>query len=116
MADPRPRVLVALRGAEAGRSLAAFLGARGFAALHVRDTESAVNALDRERIDCLVCDARAPRLDGLAVLDRARARQPAVCAVMLATGETRSVALESVRRGAYDFQREPLDREKLLAT
>jgi DNA-binding NtrC family response regulator len=116
VADPRPRVLVALHGAEPGRSLAAFLGARGFDALSVRDTESALNALDRERVDCLVCEARAPRLDGLAVLDRARARQPALCAVMVVTGETRSVALEAVRRGAYDFQGEPLDVEKLLAT
>lgn len=116
MAEPRPRVLVALHAAEPGRTLAAFLGARGFDALGVRDTESALNALDRERVDCLVCDARAPRLDGLAVLDRARARQPAVCAVMVATGDTRSVALEAVRRGAYDFQSEPVDVEKLLAT
>ena len=116
MADPRPRVLVVLHGAEPGRSLAAFLGARGFDALSVRDTESALNALDRERVDCLVCEARAPRLDGLAVLDRARARQAALCAVMVATGDTRSVALEAVRRGAYDFQSEPLDVEKLLAT
>jgi DNA-binding NtrC family response regulator len=109
-------VLVALHAAESGRTLVAFLGARGFDALGVRDTESALNALDRERVDCLVCDARAPRLDGLAVLDRARARQPAVCAVMVATGDTRSVALEAVRRGAYDFQSEPVDVEKLLAT
>jgi DNA-binding NtrC family response regulator len=116
MADARPRVLVVLHGAEPGRALAAFLGARGFDALSVRDSESALNALDRERVDCLVCDARAPRLDGLAVLDRARARQPALCAVMVATGDTRSVALEAVRRGAYDFQSEPLDVEKLLAT
>jgi len=116
VADPRPRVLVVLHGAEPGRSLAAFLGARGFDALSVRDTESALNALDRERVDCLVCEARAPRLDGLAVLDRARARQPALCAVMVATGDTRGVALEAVRRGAYDFQSEPLDVEKLLAT
>ena len=116
MADPRPRVLVVLYGAESGRSLAAFLGARGFDALSVRDTESALNALDHERVDCLVCDARAPHLDGLAVLDRARARHSALCAVMVATGDTRSVALEAVRRGAYDFQSEPLDVEKLLAT
>src|SRR6185369_9837165 len=88
----------------------------GFDALSVRDTESALNALDRERVDCLVCAARADRLDGLAVLDRALARQSALCAVMVTSGETRSVALEAVRRGAYDFQGEPLDVEKLLAT
>src|SRR5260221_5325650 len=116
MAESRPRVLVALHGAEPGRALAAFLGARGFDTVSVRDTEAALNALGRERMDCLVCEARGPRLDGLAVLDRALARQAALCAVMVATGETRGLALEAVRRGAYDFQSEPLDVEKLLAT
>jgi DNA-binding NtrC family response regulator len=82
----------------------------------VRDTGSALNALEDARADCLVCEARGARLDGLAVLDRARERQPALCAVMLASAETRAVALEAVRRGAYDFQVEPVDREKLLAT
>lgn len=116
MSDLRPRVLVALRGDEPGRALAAFLDANGFACVSVRDTESALNALERERVDCLVCEAHTPRLDGLAVLDRARARQAALCAVMLATGDTRAAALEAVRRGAYDFQVEPVNREKLLAT
>jgi DNA-binding NtrC family response regulator len=116
MPDPRPRALVVRRAAEAGRSLAAFLDAHGFECVCVRDTEAALNALDHERTDGLVCETRAPRLDGLAVLDRARERQPAVCAVMLADPETRAVALEAVRRGAYDFQVEPVDREKLLAT
>jgi DNA-binding NtrC family response regulator len=116
MADPRPHVLVVVRGAEAGRALAAFLDAHGFECVCVRDTGSALNALEDARADCLVCEARGARLDGLAVLDRARERQPALCAVMLASAETRAVALEAVRRGAYDFQVEPVDREKLLAT
>lgn len=116
MPEPRPHALIAIRGAEPGRALAAFLGAHGFECVCVRDTESALNALDDARADCLVAEARAPRLDGLAVLDRARERQPALCAVMLASAETRAVALEAVRRGAYDFQVEPVDREKLLAT
>jgi DNA-binding NtrC family response regulator len=116
MAEARPRVLIALQGAEAPRALAGFLGAHGFDCLPVRDTESALNALDAGPVDCVVCAARAPRLDGLAVLDRARARERALCAVVVATPETRALALEAVRRGAYDYQLEPLDRDKLLAT
>src|ERR1043166_2086958 len=66
MAESHPRVLVALHGAEPGRALAAFLGARGFDPVSVRDTEAALNALERERMDCLVCEARGPRLRGRA--------------------------------------------------
>jgi DNA-binding NtrC family response regulator len=116
MAEARPRVLIALPGAEAARGLAEYLAAHGFDCVAARDTESALNLLEREHVDCVVCAARAPRLDSLAVLDRARERERALCAVVVATHETRSLALEAVRRGAYDYQLEPLEREKLLAT
>jgi DNA-binding NtrC family response regulator len=116
MAEARPRVLVALPGTEGPRALAGFLGAQGFECVTVRDTESALNALERDPVTGLVCAARGPRLDGLAILDRARAREGSLCAVVVATHETRALALEAVRRGAYDFQVEPLDRDKLLAT
>ncbi len=116
LTDPRPRVLVALRASEHERALTALLGARGFDVVSVRDTESALHALERERMDGLVCAARTARLDGLAVLDRARAQQPALCAVMVANGDTRGLALEAVRRGAYEFQMEPLDLDMLAAT
>jgi len=116
MPQPKPRALIALRAVPAARALAAFLADHGFDTLTGGDTESALNVLDAERIDCVACDARAPRLDGLAVLDRALARQPGACVVLRADGGTRAVALEALRRGAYDFQLEPLDRDKLLAT
>ncbi len=116
MAEAHPRVLIALPGVEAARALAGFLGAHGFDSVAVRDTESALNALEREPVDCVVCAARAPRLDSLAVLDRARGLERTLCAVVVATPGTRALALEAVRRGAYDYQLEPLDRDKLLAT
>jgi DNA-binding NtrC family response regulator len=116
MPDPRPRVLVALPASEAERALTALLGARDFDVVSVRDTESALHALEHERVDALVCAAHTARLDGLAVLDRARTRQPALCAVMVANGDTRGAALEAVRRGAYDFQMEPVELDKLVAT
>lgn len=113
---PTPRVLVVLGHATAQRAAVEFLAGHGFEARGVRDAESALNALERESVDGLVCAARAPGLDGLAVLAFARERNPEVCAVMVADAGTRALALEAVRRGAYDFQVEPLDREKLLAT
>ena len=51
MTAARPRVLVALPGAESGRALAAFLDANGFDVVTVQDTESALNALGREHVD-----------------------------------------------------------------
>src|SRR5260221_12386136 len=108
MAESRPRVLVALHGAEPGRALAAFLGARGFDTVSVRDTEAALNALERERMDCLVCEARGPRLDGLAVLGLALADPAAMCSGMGATAAQSSLHPHAVRRSRSHYLSEHL--------
>ena len=47
MPEPRARVLVVLPDAQGARALAEFLGARGFEALSVGDTQSALNEIGR---------------------------------------------------------------------
>ncbi len=111
-----PRVLVVDRETPETRRLLAFLRARGYRALWARDGEGAMNVLDQETVDCLVCELSGPRIDGLSVLHRARARNPELCAVMMTTGAGIEAAVETMREGAYDFQTKPLNLEKLLAT
>jgi DNA-binding NtrC family response regulator len=94
----------------------AFLRARGYRTLWARDAESAFNVLDQEPIDCLVCELSEPRIDGIGVLHRARARNSELCAVMVTAGAEIEAAVESMREGAYDFQTKPLNLEKLAAT
>ena len=109
----RARVVVVTRTPAAGRSLAALLDEHGYDALVVHDTDAAIKAFAHPTA-ALVCEARAARIDGLAVLDQAIARA-GLCAVMIATAGTRALAVEAVRRGAWDYQLEPLDRDRLLA-
>ena len=116
MSEPRPVALVVDRDHEDTRALVAFLRANQFDVEWTRDSEGAANVLEREHVDCLVSEARAPRIDGLALLSRARERNPAVCAVMITEGAELSVAVEAMRRGAYDFQSKPVNLHKLLAT
>lgn len=116
MSRRRPSVLVVDRESEATRLLVAFLIEQGFDAPWTRDGESGFNAIAKERPDCLVCEMRTRRIDGLAVLARAKERNPDVCAVMVTEGVDVAMAVEAMRRGAYDFQAKPVNRDKLLAT
>lgn len=116
MPRPRPSLLVVDRESEAARNMVAFLKEQDFEVTWVRDTESAHNVLSDAIPDCLLCEVLTRRIDGLAVLARAKERNPEVCAVMI-TGDTGDApALEAMRRGAYDFQHKPVNRDKLLAT
>ncbi|MEO5987698.1 MAG: sigma-54 dependent transcriptional regulator [Candidatus Eisenbacteria bacterium] len=112
----RPRILVVDRESEAARQLVAFLHEHDFDVTWMLDAESAHNAITDTSPDCLVCEIRTRHIDGLGVLARAKERNPELCAVMITEGADVAVAVEAMRRGAYDFQAKPLNRDKLLAT
>jgi DNA-binding NtrC family response regulator len=110
-----PKVLVVDRDSDSTRRLIAFLRGRGLEVLWSADGESALNSLDATHVDCLVTELRIPRIDGMEVLRRARARDPEVCAVMITDRAEIDHAVEAMRQGAYDFQVKPLHFEKLAA-
>jgi DNA-binding NtrC family response regulator len=116
-ATPKERATVLLvdREGDATRALVAFLRDQGLEVVWSRDGEGGHNALDSTRVDCLVAAFRAPRIDGLDLLRRARERNPEVCAVLVADGTVPGGAVEALRQGAADLQVRPLDHEKLLA-
>ncbi len=111
----RPRVLVVDRESEATGALLAFLRGHDLDVVWARDGESGHNALDATRVDCLVTEIRVHRIDGVALLRRARERNPEVCAVLIAERADVDVAVEAMRHGAADFQVKPVNHDKLLA-
>ena len=115
MYKQKPVVLVADRESDATKGLIAFLRQHDLEVIWARDGESAFNAIDQTPIDCLVAELRVPRIDGMALLRRARERNPEVCGVVITEGAEIEKAVEAMRQGAYDFQMKPLNLEKLLA-
>jgi DNA-binding NtrC family response regulator len=111
----RPTVLLVDRESAATNALIAFLRGQGLDVVWSRDGESGHNAIDSTRVDCLVAVLRAPRIDGLDLLRRARERNPEVCAVLVTEGAAPDQAAEAMRQGAVDLQARPLDHERLLA-
>ncbi len=115
MTEPKPIALLASGDRPSVRALTAFLRERGFETCWARNGESAFHVLDEEPVQFLVTELRLEGGDGLEVLRRARARNPEVCAVMVAEEDDVGRALEAMRQGAYDFQLKPLNLEKLAA-
>ncbi len=76
--------------------------------------EAALGRVDRFFPGILVSDVRMPRIDGLEVLRRARERDPDI-PVLLVTGHGEvAMAVEAMRRGAYDFIEKPFAPELLV--
>ncbi|MDT5158626.1 MAG: hypothetical protein QOH51_2983 [Acidobacteriota bacterium] len=87
--------------------------------LEAETRPDAVELLQRERIDVVICDLHLPPdLDGieegLAVVEAARGVRPAAVPVVVITGsDNKQAALEAVRRGAYGFFEKPFDEEEV---
>jgi DNA-binding NtrC family response regulator len=111
----RPTVLVVDRESDATRALVAFLREQDLEVVWSRDGEGGHHALESTRVDCLVTELRAQRIDGMTLLRRARERNPGVCAVLITEGADVDQAVDAMRQGAADFQVKPLNHEKLLA-
>ncbi len=107
-ADHRaPRVLVAEDEEHLGVLVAQFLRGRGLDVALERDGAAAAARLAAEAFDVALVDVQMPGLDGLAVLERARAL-PRAPEVIVATGNGAAEAvLAALRGGAYDAVAKP---------
>ncbi len=77
------------------------------------DIAGAMNVLEREQIDVLFTDLRLGGEDGMQLIDRAlKMQRPPICIMMTAYGSI-DVAVEAMKRGAYDFVTKPLNLDKI---
>ena len=77
------------------------------------DILGAMNVLEREQIDVLLTDLRLGSEDGMTLIDRAlKMPRPPACIMMTAYGSV-DVAVEAMKRGAYDFVTKPLNLDKV---
>ncbi len=97
------------------RSTARFLRTQGYL---VESYESGTVFLASEkamRPGCVLLDVRMPEIDGIAVLERLRAKDftnPVI--VMTAHGDI-EVAVAAMRKGAHNFIEKPFDRTTILS-
>src|SRR5512135_1702414 len=76
----------------------------------------AMSALEKGAIfDLALIDIHMPEMDGMELLEKLRAESPETeCMMVTAVNEAR-VAIECLRKGAYDYLTKPLSRDDLIA-
>jgi putative nucleotidyltransferase with HDIG domain len=76
----------------------------------------AIETLERNSFDLVLTDIVMQDGNGIALLERIRAQQPSLPVIMVTAIHDISVAIDSMRRGAYDYLLKPFEREHLVAT
>lgn len=76
--------------------------------------EEMLSALSAQFEGCLVTDIRMPGLDGITVMERALDIDPAMPVVLITGHGDVPIAVEAMKRGAYDFIEKPFSTATLL--
>lgn len=76
----------------------------------------ALSQVQREPFDVILTDIRMPELDGLELIQRFLKIDPRLTVIMMTAYGSIEIAVEAMKRGAYDFITKPFDKEVLLRT
>lgn len=73
-------------------------------------------AAKKTTYDAIFCDIKMPQMDGLEVLDNLKAEGIPTPIIMISGHGNIETAVDSIRKGAYDFIEKPLDLNRILVT
>lgn len=80
------------------------------------DGNKGVEMIRSAEYDVILCDIKMPGLDGLEVLERAVVLAPDSPVVMISGHGNIDTAVDSIKKGAFDYIEKPLDLNRLLIT
>ncbi len=103
------RILVVDDEAGMRRILGMILKESGHAVTEASGVEAARREMARAPFDLVVTDQRMPDGEGLALLDTARELDPTLSTVVITAHTTVELAVEAMRRGAFDFIPKPFE-------
>jgi putative two-component system response regulator len=86
----------------------------GFSCATAKDGEEALALLRDGVYAIMLCDLRMPGIDGMEVLERARAHDPDMVVIMVTALAGLSTALAAIRAGAYDYLTKPFQFEQVM--
>ena len=107
------RILVVDDEAHVRSMIAATLERQGYDIILASSGREAIDALEIDSFELVLTDIVMQDGNGIALLERIHAQQPHLPVVMVTAIHDISVAIDSMRRGAYDYLLKPFEREHL---
>lgn len=111
-----PEILVVDDEAAIRETLREILEYEKYTVTLAEDGNKAIQLIQKNQFDAVLCDVKMPGIDGMELLDRAQALAPDVPFIMISGHGTVDMAIESTKKGAYDFITKPPDLNRLLIT
>ena len=80
------------------------------------DGKKGLEKVTHTEYNIILCDIKMPGMDGIEVLEQLNSLAPDCPVVMISGHGNIDTAVESIKKGAYDFIEKPLDLNRLLIT
>ena len=88
----------------------------GYAVFEADDGQTAIDAVQERYYNLILMDVRMLKVSGLEALERIKAYNPAIPIIIMTAFSSVETAVESLKKGAYDYLTKPLDFDKLKLT
>jgi len=96
------------------KTLSDILRAKGYEIHAAGDGAGGLALLKRNTVHLALVDLRLPDISGLEVLEKIKADQPSIEAIILTGNATLDSAIEATNRGAFSYLQKPYDIDQLL--
>ena len=89
------------------------LGGWGYDISEADDGSSAIDAVDRRAYDLILMDIRMLKVSGIEALDQIKIINPAIPVIIMTAFASVETAVDTLKKGAYDYLTKPLDFDEL---
>ena len=80
------------------------------------DGQEGLAMITKNKYDVVLCDIKMPKMDGIELLDKVMEAGHDIPFIMISAHGTIETAVESTKKGAFDFIQKPPDLHRLLIT
>ena len=96
--------------------ISAILTQAGFETLTAFSGQEALELLQGDDVDLILTDMKMPGMDGMALLEKVRTKDPDLPVVMMTAHGTVEKAVEAMQKGADNYILKPFDNQRLVIT
>lgn len=97
-------------------SLKDILALEGFKVDEAADGSEALKKIADNHYDCILCDIKMPKIDGIEVLQKTIISHPDTPFIVISGHGDIETAVDAVKKGAFDYISKPPDLNRLLIT
>lgn len=92
------------------------LGEAGYKVVTAVDGKEALTIFEQSEVDCIVTDLRMPKLSGLELLEKIKAKNGEVPVIVTTAFGEVETAVSAMKLGAFDYVNKPFNRDEILLT